>query len=335
MLTRQSTSRRSSTTPSSGSRRCRGAIPAFVARGDLEAARRELGALREAAERTAQPFMLHVAEHYGVDHRALRRAGSTRPRPGRAARTNGAGSSRDAIADGRLRHPDVHRPARAGPPRGARAGDPDPRRRTGSARAPGAPGSSSAARRARHGGRGPARARARRGERAGPVPPVAVAGRPDLPDRRLCRARRRGDRGPRLSGARPAGRRERDDRPPRHLPRRRRPLPRHARRHARRVGARGGGTSSARSSSTAARACAPGSPTPRTSTAAVCWRRGPGDRERGRALLGEAAALAEGDRHAVAARPRPGARRRRARGRGRPTGCRPARPRSSPSSPAA
>ena len=41
-------------------------IPAFVARCDLDAARREIGALREAAERTAQPFMLHVAEHYGA-----------------------------------------------------------------------------------------------------------------------------------------------------------------------------------------------------------------------------------------------------------------------------
>jgi DNA-binding CsgD family transcriptional regulator len=40
-------------------------VPAFVALGDLESARRETAALRETAERTAQPFMLHVAEHYG------------------------------------------------------------------------------------------------------------------------------------------------------------------------------------------------------------------------------------------------------------------------------
>jgi DNA-binding CsgD family transcriptional regulator/tetratricopeptide (TPR) repeat protein len=40
-------------------------VPAFVALCDLESARREAVALQEAAERTAQPFMLHVAEHYG------------------------------------------------------------------------------------------------------------------------------------------------------------------------------------------------------------------------------------------------------------------------------
>lgn len=40
-------------------------VPAFVALCDLESARREVAVLREAAERTAQPFMLHVAEHYG------------------------------------------------------------------------------------------------------------------------------------------------------------------------------------------------------------------------------------------------------------------------------
>jgi DNA-binding CsgD family transcriptional regulator/tetratricopeptide (TPR) repeat protein len=37
----------------------------FVALGDLESARAEVGVLREMAERTAQPFMQHVAEHYG------------------------------------------------------------------------------------------------------------------------------------------------------------------------------------------------------------------------------------------------------------------------------
>jgi DNA-binding CsgD family transcriptional regulator len=39
-------------------------VPAFVALADLGSARRELVALRETAEQTAQPFMLHVAEHY-------------------------------------------------------------------------------------------------------------------------------------------------------------------------------------------------------------------------------------------------------------------------------
>ena len=40
-------------------------VPTFVALGDLESARAEVAALREMAERTAQPFMNHVAEHYG------------------------------------------------------------------------------------------------------------------------------------------------------------------------------------------------------------------------------------------------------------------------------
>jgi DNA-binding CsgD family transcriptional regulator/tetratricopeptide (TPR) repeat protein len=39
--------------------------PAFVALCDLDSARREVAALRDTAEQTAQPFMLHVAEHYG------------------------------------------------------------------------------------------------------------------------------------------------------------------------------------------------------------------------------------------------------------------------------
>jgi DNA-binding CsgD family transcriptional regulator/tetratricopeptide (TPR) repeat protein len=39
--------------------------PTFVALADMESARREVAALRETAEQTAQPFMLHVAEHYG------------------------------------------------------------------------------------------------------------------------------------------------------------------------------------------------------------------------------------------------------------------------------
>jgi DNA-binding CsgD family transcriptional regulator/tetratricopeptide (TPR) repeat protein len=40
-------------------------VPTFVALCDLEAARAEVAALLELAERTAQPFHNHVAEHYG------------------------------------------------------------------------------------------------------------------------------------------------------------------------------------------------------------------------------------------------------------------------------
>jgi DNA-binding CsgD family transcriptional regulator/tetratricopeptide (TPR) repeat protein len=39
-------------------------VPAFVALGDLDAAREAVELLRASAEQTAQPFMTHVAEHY-------------------------------------------------------------------------------------------------------------------------------------------------------------------------------------------------------------------------------------------------------------------------------
>jgi DNA-binding CsgD family transcriptional regulator/tetratricopeptide (TPR) repeat protein len=39
-------------------------VPTFVALTDIDAARREIDALQETAEQTAQPFMLHVAAHY-------------------------------------------------------------------------------------------------------------------------------------------------------------------------------------------------------------------------------------------------------------------------------
>jgi DNA-binding CsgD family transcriptional regulator/tetratricopeptide (TPR) repeat protein len=41
-------------------------VPTFVALGDMSAARREVSALREIAQATGQPFMLHVGEHYGA-----------------------------------------------------------------------------------------------------------------------------------------------------------------------------------------------------------------------------------------------------------------------------
>jgi DNA-binding CsgD family transcriptional regulator/type II secretory pathway predicted ATPase ExeA len=39
-------------------------VPTLVALGDMDAARRAAAALQETAEKTAQPFMLHVAAHY-------------------------------------------------------------------------------------------------------------------------------------------------------------------------------------------------------------------------------------------------------------------------------
>ena len=69
--------------------------PAFVALADLESARREVAVLLESAEQTAQPFMLHVAEHYGSaialgDGRLEEAEGAS------ADRTSGAGCSRAA-----------------------------------------------------------------------------------------------------------------------------------------------------------------------------------------------------------------------------------------------
>ena len=40
-------------------------VPAFVALSDMESARRQVVALLETTEQTAQPFLIHVAEHYG------------------------------------------------------------------------------------------------------------------------------------------------------------------------------------------------------------------------------------------------------------------------------
>jgi DNA-binding CsgD family transcriptional regulator len=40
-------------------------VPTFIALGDLDSARREIAVLRAYAEQAAQPWMLHIAEHYG------------------------------------------------------------------------------------------------------------------------------------------------------------------------------------------------------------------------------------------------------------------------------
>ena len=115
--------------------------PTFVALGDLESARREVAALRETAEQTAQPFMLHVAEHYGsalalcdgrlAEADALaQQLTRVEPAPDRTGRLGG------------LRHPDVQHPSRAGTPRRARSRDQDPLRRGPGQGARGARGSS-------------------------------------------------------------------------------------------------------------------------------------------------------------------------------------------------
>ena len=308
-------------------------VPAFVALCDLESARREVAALRETAEQTAQPFMLHVAEHYGSAIALVRRA----PRRGRGA---GAPLARvEPAADRtrrlrRLRHPDVQRPARAGAARGARPGDPDPRRRGGSRGARGARGSIALL--AELGMETEARrelvASARRGARR--LPRVALARVARVPHRRVRGARRRERRRARLPGARAARGRERDDRPPGLLLRRRRPLPRHARRDARRMGARRGALR-ARAGAQPAHGRRDLARAHRLRVRAPAARARSGDRDRAAALLGEAAALAERIGMPTLLGRIRGARTRRPGGRGRPTASRRARCRSCASSPGA
>ena len=48
-------------------------ISALIASGNLEAARQELAVVYEMASRVGQPFIIHVAEHYRLDDRAVRR----------------------------------------------------------------------------------------------------------------------------------------------------------------------------------------------------------------------------------------------------------------------
>ena len=127
-------------------------VPTFVALGDLESARREVAALREMAEQTAQPFMHPRRRALRLGDRSLRRA------PRRGGGAGGALARVEPAADrarriGRLRDPDVRRPSRAGAAGRARAGGQDP----GAARPSGtalATRARRAARRARDGARG-------------------------------------------------------------------------------------------------------------------------------------------------------------------------------------
>ena len=63
-------------------------VPTFVALGDLKSARMEVAAQLEMAERTAQPFMNHVAEHYGSATPSVTES-SPRPKRGRRAPATG------------------------------------------------------------------------------------------------------------------------------------------------------------------------------------------------------------------------------------------------------
>ncbi len=101
-------------------------VPTFVSMCDLESARGETAAMLETAERTAQPFMLHVAEHYGSalalcdgrldEAEAMANRSREWGRLLRAAMPRGPTGSR------------CQHPPRAGTPAGARARGQDPRR---------------------------------------------------------------------------------------------------------------------------------------------------------------------------------------------------------------
>ena len=268
-------------------------VPTFVALGDVDAARREVAVLQETAEQTAQPFMLHVAEHYGSAIALVRR-------PPRRGRGDGAALARvEPAADrarrlGRLRDPDVRHPPRAGAAGGARAGDPDP---------------------------GAAQDRSTGPWRPGLVSVLVELGMDAEARRELSRVAADGLDGYRESlwlasltyltdactalgdeataalvypELEPLAGDERDDRPPRRLLRRGRSLPRHARRHARRVGARRGalrardGAQPADGDGDVARPHALPVRPRRCSRAATAPAAAP--------LLAEAAALAEGSR---------------------------------------
>ena len=211
-------------------------VPTFVALGDLPSARKEVAAQLEMAQRTAQPFMNHVAEHYGSAIALC--DGELTAAEERAARSRDWGSADDRPRRvGDLRDPDVRRAPRAGAAGGAGAGGED-RGQPGRARGALASRDGRRARRARDGAGGKARAdKARfRGHRW--LSPLPLARDARLSRRRRHRARRRDDGGDCLPGARAPRGCHRDDRPPGRVLRRRRSLPGHACRDAGRGRAR-------------------------------------------------------------------------------------------------
>ena len=113
-------SARSSATPRSAPRRWPGACRPSSRSATSTSARREVAALRETAEQTAQPFMLHVAEHYGSAIALCDgRLDGGRGRGAALARVEPAADRARRV--GRLRDPDVQHPPRAGAAGRARA----------------------------------------------------------------------------------------------------------------------------------------------------------------------------------------------------------------------
>ena len=305
-------------------------VPAFVAVCDLDSARREASALRATAEQTAQPFMLHVAEHYisaialcdgrldEAETRAQRSHEWTRLFTGRdAAGVYGIQMFGIRREQGRLA--ELAPVIRILAADGTRGGS----WRPGLVSVLVELGMEEEARR---------ELGARRRRRARSVPRVALARLAHLPDRRVRGPRRSGHRRPRLSRAAAARGREHHDRPPGGLLRSGRSLPGDARRDPWR-GRPGGRAFRARHGAQPAHEGAdvdrshrlrarPPAAGPRAGGA----RSGPGAARRGGEPRGA-------HRHAGAPRPHPGPGLRHAAGRARPTGSPPARSRSWASSP--
>ena len=281
-------------------------VSALVGVFDLEAAHREVGLVRMTAERTAQPFQLHVAEHCGsaialcegrladAETMAVRSHEWSRMLTGRdASGVYGIQMFGVRREQGRLAElAPVVRMLAGGLGGGGGAWRP------GLVSLLAELGMEAEARREL--------ANAHR-RRPGPVPRLPLARRPELPDRRLRRAGRRGDGGAAVPRAGAVRGLEPDDRAHRRVPRRRGPAPGDARGDARRVGA-GGGALRAGARAQPRDGCAHVGRAHRVRVRAdaAATRRS----TRSAAQLGEAAALARALRDGGAARPDPGAGRR-------------------------
>ena len=167
-------------------------VPTFVALGDLESARREVAALRETAEQTAQPFMHPRRRALRLGDRARRRA------PGRSRGAARALARVEPAADrtGRLRASTASRcSASAASRAGWRSWRPVVRILAGEAGRDGAVAPGLVAVLAELGMEDEARRELARlaAEGLDRFRDVALAGLAHLPDRRLRGARRRGD----------------------------------------------------------------------------------------------------------------------------------------------
>ena len=103
-------------------------VPTLVGLGDLDDRPGEVAVVLELAERTAQPFIHHVAEQLRLGDRALSTA-TSRSRARASARASGRGCCDRPRCLRGLRRSDVRHPPRAGPAGRAGAGRTSARRR--------------------------------------------------------------------------------------------------------------------------------------------------------------------------------------------------------------